>query len=157
MICDKVYRMRTRRHIALPGFIELLLNTYDRLEEIEGMKTGISDSGVNLTQAKIKAIIFSIPKINEQEEILRLTSKLFAVADKIEARYNKAKAQLDKLPQSLLAKAFRGELVPQDESDEPASLLLERIHQGNPAKPGKARKPRGYKMGVEPLSMAAEQ
>jgi type I restriction enzyme S subunit len=43
------------------------------------------------------------------------------------ARYNKAKAQVDKLPQSLLAKAFRGELVSQDENDEPASVLLERI------------------------------
>jgi len=34
---------------------------------------------------------------------------------------------LDKLSQSILAKAFRGELVLQDANDEPASLLLERI------------------------------
>jgi len=48
-------------------------------------------------------------------------------ADKIEARYAKAKAMLDKMPQSILAKAFRGELVAQDPTDEPASVLLERI------------------------------
>lgn len=38
-----------------------------------------------------------------------------------------AKAAVDKLTQSTLAKAFRGELVPQDPNDEPASVLLERI------------------------------
>jgi type I restriction enzyme S subunit len=37
--------------------------------------------------------------------------------------------QLDQLDQSTLAKAFRGELVPQDPSDEPASVLLARIRE----------------------------
>ncbi|MBI5604800.1 MAG: specificity determinant for hsdM and hsdR, partial [Deltaproteobacteria bacterium] len=46
--------------------------------------------------------------------------------NRIEARYHKAKAQVDKLTQSILAKAFRGELVPQDLNDEPASELLKR-------------------------------
>ena len=54
---------------------------------------------------------------------------LFKVADQIEERYKKAKAYVDKLTQSILAKAFRGELVPQDPNDEPASVLLERIRE----------------------------
>ena len=44
-------------------------------------------------------------------------------------RYKKAKAYVDKLTQSILAKAFRGELVPQDPNDEPAEKLLERIKE----------------------------
>ena len=52
---------------------------------------------------------------------------LFRKADEIEVRYKKAKAFVDKLTQSILAKAFRGELVPQDPNDESASVLLERI------------------------------
>ena len=51
------------------------------------------------------------------------------LADQIEARYAKAKAHVEKLAQSILAKAFRSELVPQDPNDEPASVLLERIKQ----------------------------
>src|SRR5262249_8031688 len=41
----------------------------------------------------------------------------------------KAQAQVDKLTSSLLARAFRGELVPQDANDEPASVLLEHIRK----------------------------
>ena len=57
---------------------------------------------------------------------------LFALADQIEARFKKAQAQVDKLTPSLLARAFRGELVPQDPTDEPTEKLLERI-RGNKA------------------------
>ena len=53
------------------------------------------------------------------------------LADQLEARYAKAKAHVEKLTQSILAKAFRGELVPQDPNDEPASVLLERIRKQN--------------------------
>jgi len=54
---------------------------------------------------------------------------LFKIADGIEERYNKARTYVDKLTQSILAKAFRGELVPQDPNDEPASELLKRIKE----------------------------
>ena len=47
--------------------------------------------------------------------------------------YQKAKAQIDKLTPSILAKAFRGELVPQDPNDEPAERLLERIRAARSA------------------------
>jgi len=58
---------------------------------------------------------------------VRRVEVLFALADQLEARYAKAKAHVDKLTQSILAKAFRGELVPQDPNDEPVSVLLQLI------------------------------
>lgn len=58
---------------------------------------------------------------------MRRVEVLFALADQLEARYAKAKAHVDKLTQSILAKAFRGELVPQDPNDEPVSVLLQLI------------------------------
>lgn len=90
-----------------------------------------------LTQGALMEAELAIAPIEEQNEIVRRIEQLFALADKIEARYSKAKAQIDKLPQSLLAKAFRGDLVPQYENDEPASVLLERI-QSSKAKKVKA-------------------
>ncbi|WP_165381454.1 MULTISPECIES: restriction endonuclease subunit S [unclassified Pseudoalteromonas] len=70
-----------------------------------------------------------IPPKEEQKEIVRLVDEYFALADTIEAQVNKARARVDNLTQSILAKAFRGELVPQDDNDEPADKLLERIAQ----------------------------
>ena len=60
-----------------------------------------------------------------------------AYADRLEARYASARAQTERLTLALLAKAFRGELVPQDPNDEPASILLERIRAERVIKPAK--------------------
>ena len=82
-----------------------------------------------LPLGNLRTIPVSVPPLAEQKEIVRRVEELFALADQIEARYAKAKAYIDKLTQSILAKAFRGELVPQDPNDEPASVFLERIRQ----------------------------
>jgi type I restriction enzyme S subunit len=74
-------------------------------------------------------IWFPLPPLAEQHEIVRRVEALFKIADQIEERYKKARAYVDKLTQSILAKAFRGELVPQNLNDEPASELLQRIKE----------------------------
>jgi type I restriction enzyme S subunit len=81
--------------------------------------------GLNL--ADVRRVPIPLPPLEEQREIVRRVEALFAFADRLEARYLAARKQVDKLTPSLLAKAFRGELVPQDPNDEPASALLERI------------------------------
>jgi type I restriction enzyme S subunit len=75
----------------------------------------------------LRNIPVALPRIPEQIEIVKCVEALFAFADRLEARTAVARAQVDKLTPALLAKAFRGELVPQDPNDEPASALLERI------------------------------
>ena len=77
----------------------------------------------------IKKIPFNLPPLSEQKEIVRRVETLFAYADRLEAHYQAALAQVEKLTPALLAKAFRGELVPQDPNDEPASELLKRIRE----------------------------
>lgn len=62
----------------------------------------------------------------EQQQIVRRVEALFALADQLEERLAKARGQVDALTPSLLARAFRGKLVPQDPNDDPASALLER-------------------------------
>jgi type I restriction enzyme S subunit len=88
---------------------------------------GVSQSNINAT--KLAAFGFVLPSVEEQHEIVRRVESLFSVADQIEARYAKVRTYVDRLTQSILAKAFRGELVPQEPDDEPASVLLERIRE----------------------------
>ena len=87
-----------------------------------------STSGINNINSKeLAAIEISLPSYKEQKEIVRRIESLFALANSVEKQYTEAKKHTDRLTQSLLAKAFRGELVPQDPNDEPASELLKRI------------------------------
>jgi type I restriction enzyme S subunit len=78
----------------------------------------------------LRSVTLPIPPPSEQQEIVRRVEALFKTADALEARYRTAKTHVDKLTQSILSKAFRGELAPQDPTDEPASVLLERICDG---------------------------
>jgi type I restriction enzyme S subunit len=99
---------------------KVLTNAHEEAKSI-----GVPDLGIQ----NIKDFSVPIPPLPEQQEIVRRVEALFAFADRIEERYAKVKAHMDKLTQSILVKAFRGELVPQDPNDEPASVLLERIRQ----------------------------
>lgn len=69
------------------------------------------------------------PPLADQQKIVRRVEALFRLADQIEARFQEAQALVSKLTSSLLARACRGQLVPQDPTDEPAEELLQRIRQ----------------------------
>jgi type I restriction enzyme, S subunit len=102
---------------------------------------GIDMPGLNL--ADVRRVPVTIPSLKEQDEIIRRVQSTFAYAENLEARYAAARAQVERLTPALLAKAFRGELVPQDPADEPAPVLLERIHAARAAasvKPRRARR-----------------
>lgn len=68
-----------------------------------------------------------LPSAEEQEEIVRRVNALFKLADGIEVRHSVGSLQAQRLIPLVLAKAFRGDLLPQDPSDEPASALLAKI------------------------------
>ena len=79
-----------------------------------------------------------MPSDGEQTEIVRRVEALFALVNRIDARCTAARALAQRLTPLVLAKAFRGELVPQDPNDEPASALLARIASSNTAGAGKS-------------------
>jgi type I restriction enzyme S subunit len=75
----------------------------------------------------LNKIAIALPSLNEQKEIVRRVESLFIVADQLEKKLFEAQKRIDHLTASILSKAFRGELVPQDPNDEPAEVLLKRI------------------------------
>lgn len=80
-----------------------------------------------INKGRFQALTLPLPPLWEQVEIAERLETAFARADRFEAEVTRARALLDRLESAILAKAFRGELVPQDPNDEPASVLLERI------------------------------
>jgi hypothetical protein len=90
--------------------------------------------------------------MDEQREIVRRIEGLFTLADRIEDHVGAATVRSEQLPQSILARAFRGELVPTEaelaakegRDFEPASVLLDRIQEKRkehePAKSGRRGK-----------------
>jgi restriction endonuclease S subunit len=82
---------------------------------------------VNISLSQCRAFEIPIPPIKEQQEIVHRIEALFAQADTIEARYEVLKEKIEQLPQAILAKAFRGELVPQLPTDGDARELLAEI------------------------------
>ena len=72
-----------------------------------------------------------VPSREEQTEIVRRIGSTFDWLDRMMRDHHAASLLLPKLDAAILAKAFRGELVPQDSNDEPASVLLERIKGAN--------------------------
>lgn len=92
--------------------------------------------------SKQYSLFLLLPPRNVQTEIVRRIETAFAKIDRMVEEASRAADLLDRLDQQLLAKAFRGELVPQDPNDEPASALLARIHEAraNAPKPKRRRK-----------------
>ena len=126
--------MSTTQHFA--NWIcndEKLLNTY-LLYSFMAAKNHLTSSGQGTTVKTIympalKKLHLLLPPIKEQQEIVNRVESLFAKADKIQEKYELLKAKVEQLPQTILQKAFKGELVPQLESDGDAKELLREIEE----------------------------
>ncbi len=111
----------------------LKLRLLENYEETRKAAAGGAQPNLNLN--KVRTIGISVPDKEEQTEIVRRVDQLFAHADRIEQQVNNALARVNNLTQSILAKAFRGELTEQWRKDNPerisgensAEALLERI------------------------------
>ena len=118
---------------VVPFYLVCLLQSPLGQRLLVGKVRGVAQKGINL--ADVRRLPVALPPYEEQTEILRRVEQLFAFADQLETKVASAKSRIDHLTQSILAKAFRGELAPQDPNDEPASVLLERIKTQRAAAP----------------------
>ena len=104
-------------------------------------KAGNGTGPQALNCQKVRELPLNLPSLGEQAEIVSRIEALFAYADRLEARLQTARTAADRLTPALLAKAFRGELVPQDPNDEPATELLRRLREARVNEASQSSKP----------------
>lgn len=104
-------RLRVRGDSVLPDFFHLFLSSPAGRAQIE-RESRTTAGQYNLNLRILNELELPLPPLPEQHEIVRRVESLFALADAIEKRVASASARADKLTQAILAKAFRGELVP---------------------------------------------
>ena len=143
---QRMMLMRADDEKYIPSLLMNVLNSQLTLARVAALTGGTSSPHLNV--ADIKLFPLPLPPLQEQHEIVRRVDALFALADAIEGRVAAATARAERLTQSILAKAFRGELVPTEaelarregRDYEPASVLLERISARAEAKPAPKRR-----------------
>ncbi|MEZ8862882.1 restriction endonuclease subunit S [Vibrio sp. 10N.247.311.51] len=125
--------LRVNDEIALPKFVVYVLASSSSYEQIKSNVQGVTRPRINLKI--LKSLTFRFPTLKEQVEIVRRVEELFVFAHKVEAQVNAAQERVNNLTQSILAKAFRGDLTADWRAANPdlisgdnsAKALLERI------------------------------
>ena len=122
------YLMRLRSNLAtlLPEYFAALMSSHLLRTQIEYKAK--STSGVNnINSREIQSLIVPLCSLSEQEVVVERLSTSLSAINAIEAEIDGQLLKVDALRQSILKKAFTGQLIAQDPSDEPASVLLDRI------------------------------
>ncbi|MCP4600305.1 MAG: hypothetical protein GY847_07195 [Proteobacteria bacterium] len=148
---NHVFRARLIREDVVPQFISHYGNS--QTAQIYFLRTGKQTTNlasINMTQ--LKALPLPLAPLEEQIELVRMVDLHFLGAAESHGAATVMKELLTRLNQSILAKAFRGKLVPQDPNDEPASVLLERIRAeraaGEAEKKGKKKRKAAAKISL---------
>lgn len=118
---------------TISKYLEIILRSPTAVDYFNAASVG--STMVNLNQKVIKELEVYFPEKEEQIQIVRRVEELFAFADRIEQKANAALERVNNLTQSILAKAFRGELTADWRMQNPdlisgdnsAKALLEKI------------------------------
>lgn len=140
---DTAFRLRSDSALVCSEWLLYVWNSPDVRRQIESVAR--TTAGIwKISQRDLAQIQIPVASLEDQRRMAAAIGIGFARADRLEAEAIRARALLDRLESAILARAFRGELVPQDPNDEPASVLLDRIRSERAAAPkpkrGRARR-----------------
>ena len=124
MLSGKMYRFRVDERRIDPRFVEAMLCSPDLQIAIDRIKTGGSDSGLNLTHERFRSLRLPLPPTNEQERIVAAIEEAFSKLDAGEAGLRTVRQLLKRMREAVLAAAVTGRLVPQNPADTRATKLL---------------------------------
>lgn len=126
---DSVYASYLIRIRLISGisanYIYQFFNSYCYWEQVTGKTVGVGQPNCNGTS--LKELFIPLPPQNEQNRIVPVADNLLKIADIISIEREKLIELINKTKSKILDLAIRGQLVPQNPDDEPASVLLERI------------------------------
>lgn len=122
---NHLIRWRTRGAVAPEFALYWLLSPTGRESLVEFAK---SSAGLHtLSMSKVSAVPLFVPPLDEQKEVVRRVGELLQVLERLECKLANAQSLVARTTPSALAKAFRGQLVPQDPNDESTSAFLAKI------------------------------
>ncbi len=124
LLVQRVARIRASDRVVAP-FLHLALQLPRFVTHLLGGQTGTQLP--HITLAGIRAFEIPLPPLEEQRRVVSEVEQQLSLIDAMHRAIEAASRRSAALRRSILERAFRGELVPQDSSDEPASALLERI------------------------------
>ena len=129
--------LKVDRTIVSPQYLKLLLGSPELRVQADTIATGTAQKTVSLKG--LRNFEIPVPSLEKQDEIVRRIESAFGKMDRLAKEAKRALELVGRLDEAILAKAFRGELVPQDDNDEPAEHLLERIRAERATAPNAKR------------------
>ena len=139
-LSDKILRLEFREPID--KWLLWYLRSPMGREALMNISSGNQLSMRNIGQKSLLSLSIPYADFELRDEIVRRIESAFAKIDRLAKEAKRALELVARLDEAILAKAFRGELVPQDENDEPAEHLLARIRAKRQAAP-KGKRGRG--------------
>ncbi|MGO6738024.1 restriction endonuclease subunit S [Rhizobium ruizarguesonis] len=131
---NNILRMRFGGSID-PKFAFYQMQSSNFRTYLESVKSATTSVCAIYQKSLMQAPFFAPGDLAQQHDVVRRIEIAFAKVDRLAAEARRALGLLGKLDEATFAKAFRGELVSQDEGDEPAEKLVERIRAERQAAP----------------------
>ena len=120
---DSVVGFATTKTLVLPDYVELFIKSVRT--RIEAYAPATAQKNINLTT--LENLVVPLCSLQEQRVLVTQLKAVLSVIEDQNGSINNQLLKADELRRSILKKAFAGQLVAQDPSDEPASVLLARI------------------------------